>query len=61
MRRFLMIGGLLLLAVGLFWVGQGTGVVVWPRTSFMINQLQWAGYGVGMGALGLVMIWQGTC
>ena len=56
-----MIGGLLLLAVGLLWVGQGTGVVAWPRTSFMINQLQWAGYGVGMGALGLVMIWQGTC
>ncbi|BAM89704.1 hypothetical protein SSBR45G_01880 [Bradyrhizobium sp. SSBR45G] len=56
-----MIGGLLLLAIGLLWVGQGTGVVAWPRTSFMINQLQWAGYGVGMGALGLVMIWQGTC
>jgi hypothetical protein len=61
MRRFLMIGGLFVLAVGLLWVGQGTGVVAWPRTSFMINQLQWAGYGVGMGALGLVMIWQGTC
>ncbi len=61
MRRVLLIGGLLLLAIGLFWIGQGTGVVAWPRTSFMINQLQWAGYGVGMGALGLVMIWQGTC
>jgi len=61
MRRFLLIGGLLLLAVGLLWVGQGTGVVAWPRTSFMINQIQWAGYGIGLGAFGLVMIWQGTC
>jgi uncharacterized membrane protein len=57
MRRFLLIAGLLLLVIGLFWIGQGTGVIAWPRTSFMIDQLQWAGYGAAVAALGLVLIW----
>jgi uncharacterized membrane protein len=60
MRRFLLIAGLLLLVVGLLWIGQGTGIIAWPRTSFMINQLQWAGYGAAVAALGLVLIWQGS-
>ena len=60
MRRFLLVGGLLLLAVGLLWIGQGTGVVAWPATSFMINQLQWSGYGAALAALGLVLVWQGS-
>jgi len=60
MRRFLLVAGLVLLALGLLWVGQGTGVVAWPRSSFMVNQLEWAGYGAALGALGLVMIWQGS-
>ena len=60
MRRFLLIAGLLLLVVGLLWIGQGTGAIAWPRSSFMINQLQWAGYGAVLGAVGLVLIWQGT-
>ena len=39
MRRLLLIVGLLALAMGLLWIGQGTGVVAWPKESFMINQL----------------------
>jgi uncharacterized membrane protein len=54
----LLIVGLLLLAVGLLWIGQGTGVVAWPKTSFMIDQIQWAGYGAALGAIGLILIWQ---
>jgi uncharacterized membrane protein len=60
MRGFLLIAGLLLLAIGLLWIGQGTGVITWPSESFMIKQLQWAGYGAAVGALGLVLIWQGS-
>jgi len=26
----------------------------------MINQLQWAGYGAVLGAVGLILIWQGN-
>jgi uncharacterized membrane protein len=58
MRRLLLISGLLALAVGLLWIGQGLGVINWPASSFMIRQLQWAGYGATLAALGLILIWQ---
>jgi uncharacterized membrane protein len=57
MRQLLLIVGFLALAIGLLWIGQGTGVVKWPASSFMI-QLQWAGYGAALAGLGLVLIWQ---
>jgi hypothetical protein len=60
MRRSLLILGLFALALGLLWIGQGTGMVTWPQTSFMINQLEWAGYGAVLAALGLILIWQAT-
>ena len=59
MRRWLLIVGLLALAIGLLWIGQGTGVIKWPQSSFMINDIQWAGYGVALAGLGLILIWQG--
>ena len=58
MRTALLVVGLLALAVGLLWIGQGTGTIKWPRTSFMINEIQWAGYGAALAALGLIFIWQ---
>ena len=58
MRKLLLIAGLLALAVGLLWIGQGTGVIAWPQSSFMINQIQWAGYGAVLAAVGLILIWQ---
>jgi len=60
MARSLSIVGFLALAIGLLWIGQGTGVVAWPKSSFMISQLQWAGYGALLGAVGLILIWQGN-
>ncbi len=59
MGRAFVILGFLALAIGLLWIGQGTGVMAWPKSSFMINQLQWAGYGALLGAIGLMLIWQG--
>ena len=58
MRRALLVIGLLALASGLLWIGQGTGVVAWPKASFMINEIQWAGYGAALAAVGLILIWQ---
>jgi uncharacterized membrane protein len=58
MRKLLLIVGFLALAIGLLWIGQGTGVVKWPASSFMIKQIQWAGYGAALAALGLILIWQ---
>ena len=60
MARSLSIIGFLALAIGLLWIGQGTGAIAWPRSSFMINQLQWAGYGALLAAVGLILIWQGN-
>ncbi len=59
MRRLLSIVGFLALAVGLLWIGQGSGVIAWPQSSFMIGQMQWAGYGAAIAAVGLILIWQG--
>jgi hypothetical protein len=58
MRQLLLILGLLALAIGLLWIGQGLGVINWPPSSFMIKQIQWAGYGAALAAFGLVLIWQ---
>jgi hypothetical protein len=60
MRKLLLIVGFLALAIGLLWIGQGTGVINWPPSSFMIKQIQWAGYGAALAALGLISIWQST-
>ena len=39
-------------------LSQGLGVINWPQSSFMIRQMQWAGYGAALAALGLILIWQ---
>jgi uncharacterized membrane protein len=59
MRKVLLVVGLLAVALGLLWIGQGTGVIHWPESSFMISQIQWAYYGAGLAAVGLILIWQG--
>jgi uncharacterized membrane protein len=59
MRNLLLVVGFLALAIGLLWIGQGTGVIKWPESSFMISQIQWAGYGAALAAVGLILIWQG--
>jgi uncharacterized membrane protein len=59
MRKLLLVVGWLARAVGLLWIGQGTGVIKWPESSFMISQIQWAYYGAALAVVGLILIWQG--
>jgi uncharacterized membrane protein len=59
MRKLLLTFGFLILAIGLLWIGQGTGYVSWPKSSFMISQIQWAFYGAALAAVGLFLIWRG--
>jgi hypothetical protein len=59
MRQLLLTVGFIALAIGMLWIGQGTGVIKWPQSSFMINDIQWAGYGAALAGLGLILIWQG--
>jgi hypothetical protein len=58
MRPLLLIVGLAGLAIGLLWIGQGTGVIQWPESSFMISQIEWAEYGAALAVLGLILILQ---
>jgi uncharacterized membrane protein len=53
------IAGILALLLGLLWIGQGTGIVAWPQSSFMISQIQWAYYGAALAVVGPILIWRG--
>jgi membrane protein implicated in regulation of membrane protease activity len=59
MHKWLLVAGFLALAIGLLWIGQGTGMIAWPASSFMISQSQWAWYGAALAALGAILIWRG--
>jgi hypothetical protein len=51
--------GILALLIGLLWIGQGTGIVAWPQSSFMISQIQWAYYGAALAVVGLILVCRG--
>ncbi len=57
MKTILMIAGGLVLAMGLLWIGQGTGLVDWPRASLMIDQRPWAWRGAILAVSGAALIW----
>ena len=57
MKTLMLIVGVLALAVGLLWIGQGSGYVAWPASSFMINQVKWAYSGAAMAIIGIGLIW----
>jgi hypothetical protein len=56
MRSGLFIIGVIALLVGLVWIGQGTGIFPYPRSSFMINEVQWAYYGAATAIVGLLLM-----
>jgi hypothetical protein len=56
MRTGLFIIGAIALLVGLVWIGQGTGIFPYPRSSFMINEVQWAYYGAATAIVGLILM-----
>ena len=55
-RVLVLIIGFLALLMGLLWIGQGTGLVRWPASSFMINESAWAIRGCVLAVGGLLMI-----
>jgi uncharacterized membrane protein len=56
MKTLLTVAGYFLLAMGLFWMGQGAGYIKWPAESFMISQTQWIYYGGAVALAGLIII-----
>ena len=56
MKTPLTLIGIIFLAMGLLWMGQGSGYIPWPAESFMISQTKWIYYGGAIAAAGLLMI-----
>ena len=56
MKTLLMIVGLIAVGTGLLFVGQGSGYIPWPESSFMISQSQWVYYGGGIAVAGVLLI-----
>jgi hypothetical protein len=56
MRILLLIFGIVAVLMGLLWIGQGTGLVHWPASSFMLDQRPWALRGAVLAAVGIVLI-----
>ena len=59
-RGLLISIGILAMGMGLLWVGQGTGAVMWPQSSFMLAESRWAISGAVLALLGLALVWSGT-
>lgn len=53
------VGGLAI-AVGLLWLGQGTGLILWPEHSFMLSDRTWARNGLLLAAAGGIIVWLGS-
>jgi hypothetical protein len=51
MAAILRIFGILALLIGLLWMGQGAGLIMWPASSFMLAQRVWIIWG---GVLALI-------
>ncbi|MDO7841147.1 hypothetical protein [Sphingomonas immobilis] len=49
--------GALMVTMGLLWIGQGLGFIMWPASSFMLAQKQWALYGAILAVAGAALIW----
>ena len=56
MKTLLLILGIAALLMGLLWIGQGTGVIQWPSSSFMLDQRPWAVRGAILAVVGVVLI-----
>jgi hypothetical protein len=48
--------GILLLIMGLVFMGQGSGYFPYPASSFMISQSRWIYYGGAIAIIGLILI-----
>ncbi|WP_156839244.1 hypothetical protein [Novosphingobium aquimarinum] len=56
-RLVLLVIGVLAIAMGLLWTGQGTGLVMWPASSFMLADRSWAINGAILAVVGGIIVW----
>lgn len=56
MKTALLIAGIAAVLIGLLWIGQGTGLIHWPSSSFMLDQRPWAIRGAILAVVGIVLL-----
>jgi hypothetical protein len=56
MQTLLTVIGIILLMMGLVFMGQGSGYFPYPASSFMISQTRWIYYGGAIAIVGLLII-----
>ena len=56
MKTALLILGIAAVLMGLLWIGQGLGIIMWPASSFMLDQRPWATRGALLAVAGIVLI-----
>mgnify|MGYP003693737377 CR=1 FL=1 len=60
MRKLLLTVGFLALAIGLLWIGQGTGAIALAAVELHDQPASMGGLRRHAGAVGLILIWQGN-
>ena len=55
-RHGLTVLGLLMIAAGALWALQGSGMVMWPASSFMLRQQSWVTYGIVTALAGVLVV-----
>jgi len=55
MKTVLTVAGIVLLLMGLVFMGQGSGCFPYPASSFMISRPEWIYYGGVIAAAGILL------
>ena len=55
-RMLIMVIAVLAVLMGLLWIGQGLGIIMWPASSFMLADRLWAYNGAILATVGLLVI-----
>lgn len=58
MTMLLRVFAIAAILMGGLWTGQGLGLIMWPASSFMLAQGQWAVIGVGLMLVGVFLLWR---
>jgi hypothetical protein len=56
MKTVILILGILAVAMGLLWIGQGLDLIRWPASSFMIDERPWVTRGAILAVVGLILV-----
>ena len=56
-RAVLLLAGILAIPMGLLWIGQGLGLIMWPASSFMLGAPEWSVNGTALVVTGMLAVW----